>query len=296
VTVGMMTTGYDCPDILNLCLMRPIFSPSEFIQIKGRGTRKHNFTKDIIDPAKRRQLGELQKSRYKLFDFFANCEYFEEKFNYDEILALPKFVSHGSTHDEPIHPDSGIYISNRDDAVMSISETEVGYGGMKIDRMYFNRFEDVVDKTPEIRRLAEAGKWDEVLAYVEQHILNKPEDYFTLENLRAAIHADRRIGLREMLEKILGYTPRFKTKEELLHDEFDKFAGRCHVAGDERTAAQNIFIAYITDAGFRGVIESGKFAELSVTPLWDDFKHLSPELRKQIPEYVKDYVDSKYSE
>ena len=48
VTVGMMTTGYDCPDILNLCLMRPIFSPTDFIQIKGRGTRKHNFTDQLI--------------------------------------------------------------------------------------------------------------------------------------------------------------------------------------------------------------------------------------------------------
>lgn len=43
VTVGMMTTGYDCQDILNLCLMRPIFSPTDFIQIKGRGTRKFVF-------------------------------------------------------------------------------------------------------------------------------------------------------------------------------------------------------------------------------------------------------------
>jgi type I restriction enzyme R subunit len=25
VTVGMMTTGYDCPDLLNICMMRPIF-------------------------------------------------------------------------------------------------------------------------------------------------------------------------------------------------------------------------------------------------------------------------------
>ena len=40
VTVGMMTTGYDCTDILNICMMRPIYSPSEFIQMKGRGTRK----------------------------------------------------------------------------------------------------------------------------------------------------------------------------------------------------------------------------------------------------------------
>jgi type I restriction enzyme R subunit len=48
VTVGMMTTGYDCPDILNLGLFRPIFSPTDFIQIKGRGTRKHNFLEQLL--------------------------------------------------------------------------------------------------------------------------------------------------------------------------------------------------------------------------------------------------------
>jgi type I restriction enzyme, R subunit len=42
-TVGMMTTGYDCPDLLNICMMRPIFSPADFVQIKGRGTRKNTF-------------------------------------------------------------------------------------------------------------------------------------------------------------------------------------------------------------------------------------------------------------
>ena len=34
VTVGMMTTGYDCTDILNLGLFRPIFSPTDFVQIR----------------------------------------------------------------------------------------------------------------------------------------------------------------------------------------------------------------------------------------------------------------------
>ena len=43
VTVGMMTTGYDCSDLLNLVFMRPVFSPSDFIQMKGRGTRLHTF-------------------------------------------------------------------------------------------------------------------------------------------------------------------------------------------------------------------------------------------------------------
>src|SRR2546421_4617303 len=85
VTVGMLTTGYDCEDILNLCLMRPIFSPTDFIQIKGRGTRKYTFS------YKSREAGQIdaQKATFKLFDFFANCEYFEEKFNYDEVLQLP---------------------------------------------------------------------------------------------------------------------------------------------------------------------------------------------------------------
>src|SRR5206468_11119194 len=49
VTVGMMTTGYDCPDILNLGLFRPTFSPTDFIQMKGRGTRKHNFLEQLFD-------------------------------------------------------------------------------------------------------------------------------------------------------------------------------------------------------------------------------------------------------
>ena len=47
VTVGMMTTGYDCTDILNLGLFRPIFSPTDFVQIKGRGTRKHDFLEEF---------------------------------------------------------------------------------------------------------------------------------------------------------------------------------------------------------------------------------------------------------
>ena len=46
VTVGMMTTGYDCEDLLNVVLVRPIFSATDFIQIKGRGTRLFTFKHD----------------------------------------------------------------------------------------------------------------------------------------------------------------------------------------------------------------------------------------------------------
>ena len=33
----------DCKDLLNICLFRPVFSPTEFIQMKGRGTRIFDF-------------------------------------------------------------------------------------------------------------------------------------------------------------------------------------------------------------------------------------------------------------
>jgi type I restriction enzyme R subunit len=43
VSVDMLSTGYNCRDLLNVVLMRPVFSPTEYIQIKGRGTRRFTF-------------------------------------------------------------------------------------------------------------------------------------------------------------------------------------------------------------------------------------------------------------
>ena len=74
VTVGMMTTGYDCEDILNLALLRPVFSPTDFVQMKGRGTRKFTFKYKDEDGETQRVI----KDKFKFFDFFANFEYFEE--------------------------------------------------------------------------------------------------------------------------------------------------------------------------------------------------------------------------
>jgi type I restriction enzyme R subunit len=291
----MMTTGYDCQDLLNICLMRPIFSPGDFIQIKGRGTRKYNFTSDIIDSKMKAELGEQQKQRYKIFDFFANCEYFEEKFNYDESLSLPKTGGEFlSIHDKPLRPGySKGYNSAREDHLSSLNQTEIGPEGMKIDRMYFDRFEQTIlnaHPANELREQALAGKWVEILAYIERNVLNRPEDYFTLEKLRASINIDRRITMREILEKILGLIPCFKTRDELLDDEFDKFDSR-HLPEEQYVPhAKAFFKAYIEDAEFRVIIDQGNFTLLNVSPHGDAFRRLSPELRALIPEYIKDNV------
>ncbi len=287
VTVGMMTTGYDCPDILNLCLMRPIFSPTDFIQIKGRGTRKYDFAIDISDPQLRIQAGEKQKANFKMFDFFANCEYFEEKFNYNEVLILPKSTT-GGGGPQPL-PPSG-YESTRTDSILTVAEKVVGFEGMKIDRMYFEKFEQTVLEHPVLKEQAEAGKWDELMKYLEKHILDKPEEYFTLEKLRSSIHIDRRVSMREIIEKIFGMIPYFKTKNELLDEEFDRFDSRYLPKEEYFTYAKTVFKAYILDTEFRAIIDNENFALLNISPYGEAFKGLSRELRKAIPKYIKDYV------
>ena len=160
VTVGMMTTGYNCTDILNLGLFRPIFSPTDFVQIKGRGTRRHDFRDDILDDSLKDSVAEAQKTAFKLFDFFGNCEYFETEFNYDEELQLTRpQTSSGGADIGPVQ-FAGSYEHLGADIITSVREETIGYKGMKIDRMLFEKFGDTVRKDETIADAVMAGQWN----------------------------------------------------------------------------------------------------------------------------------------
>ncbi|MEI6166742.1 MAG: DEAD/DEAH box helicase family protein [bacterium] len=293
VTVGMMTTGYDCPDILNLGLFRPIFSPTDFIQIKGRGTRKHNFLEQVFDPAIKEGVTKPQKSAYKLFDFFANCEYFEQEFKYDEVLKLPKPKGKGGEGPNPPPPPGGIYDHKGADIIASVKEATIGYEGMKIDRMFFEKFEDAVRDNKTIAAAIEAGQWDRVIDYVNREVFDKPREYYTLDKLRKAAAVDRRLTLREILEKIFGLIPSFKSKDELLEEEFAKFVADTKPEEAEAIPAiKTYFKAYITDGRVRHIIDEKEYADLATNPAFStkDFKAVPAKYRTLIPEYIKDYV------
>jgi type I restriction enzyme R subunit len=293
VTVGMMTTGYDCPDILNLGLFRPIFSPTDFIQIKGRGTRKHDFREQLFDDALRENLTAPNKSAFKLFDFFANCEYFETEFNYDEILKLPKPQSKGSDDPQPPPPPGGTYEHKGDDLIASLQVEQITAEGMKIDRMFFKQFEDSVRDNATIADAVEAGQWDRVIDYVNREVFDKPTEYYSLDKLRKAAAVDRRLGLREILEKVFGLIPRFKSKDELLEEEFAKFVSDAKPDEAEAIPAiKNFFKAYATSHTVRGIIESGHFTDLATNPNFStrDFTAVPAKYRALIPSYIKDYV------
>jgi type I restriction enzyme, R subunit len=91
VTVGMMTTGYDCSDILNLGLSADLFTDRTLFRSKAAAPARHNFLGQLFDDSVLRMPSmNPGKKTFKLFDFFANCEYFEEKYNYDEVIKLPQ--------------------------------------------------------------------------------------------------------------------------------------------------------------------------------------------------------------
>ncbi len=294
VTVGMMTTGYDCTDLLNLGLFRPIFSPTDFIQIKGRGTRKHNFLEQLFDDDIRAGVKHPEKIAYKLLDFFANCEYFEEEFKYDEVLELPKPRRKGGEGPPPSPPSpSDIYEHLGSDIIASVREEAVGIEGMKIDRMFFQQFEDTLRENVTVADAVESGQWDRVIDYVNKEIFDKPEEYYTLDKLRKAAAVDRRLTLREILEKAFGLIPRFKSKDELLEEEFAKFVADAKPDEAEAIPAiKTYFKAYVTDGRIRHIIDEKDFADLATNPVFStrDFKAVPKKYRALIPEYVKDYV------
>jgi len=300
VTVGMMTTGYDCPDILNLGLMRPIFSPTDFVQIKGRGTRTHNFATELVDESLKRDHPTVPKTQFKLFDFFANCEYFEEEYNYDQVLKLPApRPAKGPGIDIPgpiAYVDE--YENFDPDRLLTLSERSIGLDGMKVDRMFFQKFEERVTADHELRRLVQSGQWDRVVDHVNTHIMDKPDEYFTLERLRRAEGVDRRVPLREFIEKAFKLRPVIKSRNQLLDEEFDKLLAEHppDKRSEETTAAlpaiRYYFKAYITDGTVREIIEQQRFSDLNTNSTFtmQDYKAVPPLWRTRVPAYVKDYV------
>ena len=104
---------------------------------------------------------------------------------------------------------------------------------------------------------------------------------------------DRRLSLREILEKVFGLIPRFKSKDELLEEEFAKFVSDAKPDEAEAIPAiKNFFKAYAISDQVRGIIESGHYTDLATNSFFStrDFKAVPAKYRALIPNYIKDYV------
>ncbi|MSR60597.1 MAG: DEAD/DEAH box helicase [Planctomycetaceae bacterium] len=295
VTVGMMTTGYDCEDVLNVALARPIFSPTDFIQIKGRGTRLYTF-----------KYGEgpsqctAEKDGFALFDFFANCEFFEEKFDYDRKLSLPKGPS-----EEPDEDGDGgggrlrveDFTNTSPDPVASVTRDEIGLFGMRIDReMYHERFaqqaSEAVATDPALREAYDAEDWPAVEASVRRLLFEKPEEFWNLPKLQELYKTDRLPSLREILSRVFGLITEIPTRSKLADEAFERFLATQETNATHSRELHTVFAAFLLDPECRVLIEEGRFAELRArdASLYGSLSSLPPVERQTLIQYLRTNV------
>ena len=70
ISVDMLDTGIDIPEILNLVFAKPVMSPVKFWQMIGRGTR---LREDLFGPGQ-------DKTVFRIFDHWGNFERFETSY------------------------------------------------------------------------------------------------------------------------------------------------------------------------------------------------------------------------
>ena len=295
VTVGMMTTGYDCEDLLNVALTRPIFSPTDFIQIKGRGTRLFTFKHG--EGASQRTA---KKDGFALFDFFANCEYFEEDFDYDQKLSLPK----GPPEEGGGGGGGGIRIEDFTntslDPMASVLRDEIGLFGMKIDReMYRERFaqqaSEAVAYDTILREAFDAEDWPAMEARARRLLFEKPEEFWNLPKLQEVYKTDRLPSLREILAFVFGLIPAIPKRDELAQEAFERFVTTQPTNAVHSRELKVVFVAFLLDEGSRFLLQEGKFAELRArdASLYTSLLKLSPEEREALIGYLQSQVELK---
>jgi type I restriction enzyme R subunit len=293
VTVGMMTTGYDCEDVLNVALARPIMSPTDFIQIKGRGTRLYSFKH-------RDGAGEraAKKDGFAIFDFFANCEYFEEDFNYDQKLALPKGSERGGGGGGGGGAaEGGDFTNTSPDPLKGIIRDDIGPWGMRVDReMYRERFGEQATKAVErdaaLRKAFETEDWPAVEERVRHLLFEKPEEFWSLSKLQDLYRSDRIPSLREILTHVFGLTPAISTRAQLADEAFERFMTTQEANAIHSRELHTIFVAFLLDPGCRLLLEEGDFAALRSrdAALYSALSRLAKEERVALVNYLQTEV------
>jgi type I restriction enzyme R subunit len=248
VSVEMLSTGYNCRDLLNIGLMRPIFSPTEYIQIKGRGTRLFTF-----------KIGntEYEKKNFFMLDFCAVAEYFEEKYDYAIPLKIPRgkkepkpptpYPPHTGT-DEPIHegtegtpepqpqPPREIPTWEGVDTLVSREIHIVGPDGEKVDVMTFRGgyerdIREFVAGTPELKAAVEAEDDDAVETIVNERFYHRPEMFYSPDKLIVSYGVPA--STPAFVYNAVGRKP-LPTRDAIISDAVDSIAARFNLRYNEQ--------------------------------------------------------------
>lgn len=215
ISVGMLDTGIDLPNIENLLMMRPTASAVLYQQMRGRGTRK--------EP-------KIGKESFLIYDFVGNAEKFNDPMLENAIpgeKALPKYLAQEIENEETKHKKEFITIKEHElsDEMQTRQMIYVGSEGMAIDKKnYQEKFKETIEKMAD-NEVVQKILSDKELEQEELDrlavLLNKPEDYFNEDNLKEAY--EQPVGsLPDFIRAALGKYV-FPTKKERINKNFDSW-------------------------------------------------------------------------
>jgi type I restriction enzyme R subunit len=245
VSVDMLSTGFNYRELLNIVLMRPVFSPTEYIQIKGRGTRRFTF----VDGN-----SEYEKTYFFLLDFCAVAEYFEEHYDYtvplevparrnDHGVAVGSSTSEGTEGHADLHAGKASSVIGKEipiwegsDRIVSRELRVVGPNGERVDVMTFRgSFErDIRSFTADNDDFHEAVNVeddDSIETILQERFYHRPEMYYAPDKLVASygIPATSAAFVYSALGK-----KSLPSKEQIVSDTVESVAARFNLRYNEQ--------------------------------------------------------------
>ncbi len=253
VSVDMLSTGYNCRDLLNVVLMRPVFSPTEYIQIKGRGTRTFTF---------RVGGAEYEKKFYFVLDFCGVAAYFEEEYDYSIPLPLPRPKTEGTEGTTATGgagkpggpgaeedggetttgeggtpaPRPGIPVWEGRDVVVSEEVRIIGPEGEKVDVMTFRgSFErdvrDFAARESDFREAVDDQDDDAVETIMQERFFHRPEMFYSADKLVTAYGVPA--PTPAFVYGALGKRP-LPSRDQIIDDTVDSIAAQFNLRYSEQ--------------------------------------------------------------
>ncbi len=247
VSVDMLSTGYNCRDLLNIGLFRPVFSPTEYIQIKGRGTRRFTFKSGHT---------EYEKQHFFLLDFCAVAEFFEEKYDYTVPLKVPReakprrSVPPGGSYPEQGEDQIGgveeslpgpqstrdIPVWSGTDTLVSSEIRIVGPDGEKVDVMTFRGgyerdLRTFIEQSPDLRAAIEAEDDDAIETIVNERFYHRPRMFYSPDKLIVSYGVPATTPA--FVYNAVGKKP-LPTRDKVVADTVDSIAARFNLRYNEQ--------------------------------------------------------------
>ena len=240
VSVDMLTTGFDCPDVLHIVMARRIFSPILYQQIRGRGTRL---------------CKRIGKKRFVIYDFFRNHEHFNDS-ETDIFTGSGGGSASAPGTTKPTSAGELIELGLTDEWLEAVAYVEVGPEGERVDKKeYVTEWEKALKGALGDDPLVEKVKANDPLTPEQEAALalrlNQPRHYFNEDNLRRAY---RKPGgnLIDFVKAALGTAP-LKTREEETTENF-----RAWLITKNFTPQQASYLSLLKNRGLaRGKVELG---------------------------------------